>query len=97
MQQGLQCDLVALQRAYPQRRLAIGTAQQIHTDGSGQTSGEDSSVRFGAVVYDACSGREITIDPCRDGTFAHSPLCGARRHPSWAAALRGQRGRQDPY
>ena len=66
-QNGLHCDPVALQQAYPQCRLAVGTAQQIYTDGSGQTSGEDSSARIGAGVYDARSGREISIDPCGHG------------------------------
>jgi len=64
MHHGLQCDPEALQQAYPQRRLAIDTAQQIYTDGSGQTSAEGSGARIGAGVHDARSGREITIDPC---------------------------------
>ena len=66
-QADLHCDPVALRQAYPQCRLAVGTAQQIYTDGSGQTSGEDSSARIGAGVYDARSGREVTIDPCGHG------------------------------
>ena len=67
IQHGLRHDLVALQQAYPRQCLALGAAQQIYTDGSAQASGHDGGARVGAGVYDARSGREITIDPCGIG------------------------------
>ena len=66
-QTGLQPDQAALRAAYAQCRLALGTEQQIYTDGSGQTSPEGGGTRIGAGVYDACRGSELTVDPCGDG------------------------------